>query len=71
MLNTVDEIELSYFKGLNENGINDFNSEFFSYKEQARNNYTRLKDDNRFAFQNGNEYTSNYSKNKYLGSKRH
>lgn len=50
-----EEIESNYFKGLSENELNQFNSEFGIFKEQVKDDYyKRLGSDDRFAERNAN-----------------
>lgn len=65
-LNTGEEIESNYYKGLNENELNDFNSEFTRYKDEVKNNSGRLGANERFASQYNNDNLNNHN-NKYLG----
>ncbi len=71
-LNSEEEIESSYFKGMNESELNEFNSEFCRYKEKVEDDYYKsLWADNRFAKQNALNDCSNRNNNinnLYLGS---
>lgn len=77
-LNSGEEIESNYYKGLNENDLDQFNSEFTQHKEKVKNDYyNRLGADNRFGTRSAINYTNNVNPNAndnhgkyYLGHER-
>jgi len=63
-LNSGDEIESNYYKGIHEQDLNNFNSEFIRQKEQIK--LGRLGVDNRYGTNHYNNENNNDTR--YLGS---